>query len=744
MKNACMDLKRVMFVAHTFRVSPFTAREAYQRFYPAAHNGLTRAQFVHVMRESMNRGSGGDGEGLTDRGRELHRTFAIPDAPLDASQRPTPFKHAKAKSKLFVTAAWDRPGKADQGIVSQLADNIRSLESTIVLRESQKSTLAAASRFLDGSVTPRRISTASFIPSQRNLTMAARRPTTSDGRAVNMRGTGGNVMGLYGKTPFSRDQSGESGLATWNARTGGGSIKNPFSSVASTRPRTANEMGRTGKVKLGATASQEAESGRLSEDVENQSRALLDRIAARFRQMNLQRGDLLTPFQHYDAAGIGRISMDHARLAFAELDVSVSALAVREMATVAKALGPNDTVKYHILVGMLGSIKSGMQTLTKPPPPEGDSPAANTLSITGVPIDFGDALEQLAQATLQHRREVYWEAGGKPTARKRLTFGEQVRNLDQNHNGTCMPAELKPVLTDFGLSSKQANIICEYLTADNDKTASLGERGLIRYQLLLKMMHRETALRGKVAGWDSCPVFPVENLRSPKKVKVKTILDIQEPSERRRTGLASVYKKVTAHVMSTAKLRRAFEDFDHSNSGLLLLEEFQKALERVDVYLAEDETVILMEQLDPHKSGKVDYAKFIALMLPPEIVKEQDHVFGHSGGPESLNASLRAMADLTTEDVLKIFRDGCHWAMSKGPEQMKREYSMFKVSADAELTAADIKRFGQDFGLHLNERQCRALLSNIDAKNDGGIKFYHFMKAMLPQDAIVSEKAPKG
>ena len=75
---------------------------------------------------------------------------------------------------------------------------------------------------------------------------------------------------------------------------------------------------------------------------------------------------------------------------------------------------------------------------------------------------------------------------------------------------------------------------------------------------------------------------------------------------------------------------------------------------------------------------------------------------------------------------------------------MKREYSIFKVSGDAELTSADIKRFGQDFGLQLNERQCVALLSNIEAKNGGRIKFYRFMQAMLPQDALVSEGAPKG
>ena len=100
-KNAAMDLKNVMFLCHTFRVSPYKARDIYNRCYPHAQNGLTRPQFVHVMREAMNRGGGGDGEGLTDRGRDLHRTFAITDAPLDVTRRPTTGRSSiKPKPKL--------------------------------------------------------------------------------------------------------------------------------------------------------------------------------------------------------------------------------------------------------------------------------------------------------------------------------------------------------------------------------------------------------------------------------------------------------------------------------------------------------------------------------------------------------------------------------------------------------------------------------------------------------------------
>ena len=80
-------------------------------------------------------------------------------------------------------------------------------------------------------------------------------------------------------------------------------------------------------------------------------------------------------------------------------------------------------------------------------------------------------------------QEIYWAAGGKPNARAGRTFGEQVRELDVHRDGTCIPHELKSLLTSFGLSAPQADLICNYLVADNDKTCPLGERGLVRYQV---------------------------------------------------------------------------------------------------------------------------------------------------------------------------------------------------------------------------------------------------------------------
>jgi len=659
-KNSAMDLKAAMFVAHTFRLSPYTVRAQYNRLYPQAHSGLTRAQFVHVMREAMNKGGGGDGEGLTDRGRDLHRTFSILDAPLDADRRPKTGRQRQRKPPLTGSAG-RQTGKSEKQSTWQIADGIRSLESTLLLKETQAVTLTprGQSRFFEGSVTPRRISTAAFVPSQRNLTVAAKRPTTSDGRAANVRGSGGNVMGLFGDTSFSRDMFPVSPWNVWAARTGGSSAKNPFSPTVSTsRPRTAAEMGR-GALSFRAGAGAESaghELHTLSDRAEEQAKALLQSISTELRRRNVKRVDLLPAFEHFDSRRTGLVSLEHARTAFAELDFALSVSALREVATVSRALSSDDQVKYQLLVCLLSPVVTGEQKTHS-----GDAAVADK-----VPTDSGtspaglqDVLVQLSLAALAHRREAYWKAGGKPNARTDKTFGEQIRALDVNNDGTCLPFKLKAILSTFGLSGSQADLICNYLVEDNNKTCSLAQRGLIRYQLLLKMMHKETAQRGKVSGWDSCPVFPTESVHGNarrRNQKSKTMLDIPEPSERRRSGLAAVYKKMAAQVESAAQMRRVFEQLDPEHRNVLSLDDFHAALAKLCIRLEADESVILMEQLDPNGSGQVDYAKFIALMLPPDIVKEDSRVMrkGKQAGPESLKASMHAMTDLTTEEILKV------------------------------------------------------------------------------------------
>jgi len=398
-KNSAMDLKNVMFISHSFQASPFQAKEAYNRFYPTAHNGLTRSQFVHIMREAMSRSGGGEVGGLTDRGRSLHRTLAISDAPLDVSRCPVtlrPRAQLSVPTKLSVATGWGEEATAGNEVspVAHIADGIRSLESILVLRETQHGT---PSRFLQGSVTPRRISTASFVPSQRNLTMAAKRPTTSDGRAVVVRGCGGNNLGTYGRTAFTRDLFPVSPSTMWAARTGGSSAKNPFAPVASTRPRTAAEMGRTVKPKPGT---QEI----AAEDAEKQAQILLDHIATRLRQLKVQRVDVLRPFEHYDPTSSGQVSPKHAQLALAELDFTLSASAIRAVASVAGALGRNDTVNYNPLVGVISPSTTGKGIVSTESVVKRKVSKRNAISANGIPVDLGNLLEHLSWATLQHRQ----------------------------------------------------------------------------------------------------------------------------------------------------------------------------------------------------------------------------------------------------------------------------------------------------------------------------------------------------
>jgi Ca2+-binding EF-hand superfamily protein len=688
-KNGVMDLKNAMFLAHTFRVSPYTVREVYNRFYPGAHNGLTRPQFFHVMRTSMNMGGGSDGDGLTDRGRDLHRSFSITDAPLDASRLPT-----HLNPKLSVDSQSEGDTKADTGLVADIANGIRSLESTLVLRETQRGkplTPTMTSRFFQGSVTPRRISTACFVPSQRNLTMAARRPTTADERAFLIRGNGGNRLFNGGQTAFSREQYGESAWAGWVERTGKCSEINPFAPIAYTRPRTAAEMGRTVKVQEGTGAllgAQQTDS-ELSEDAERHSRTLIEKISTQLRRLNVQRVDALQPFEHFDVGGTGQVSLKHARIALAEIDVTLSLSAIREISTVLNALGKNDSVKYPILVGALCPVVTDTKSRTKVAfIPRNTSKrwcSDPSLSVTGMPLGVSDAFLNLANAT-QGVQEL---------------FADQLRVLDVHKTGRCNPAGVKDVLKAF-LSEAQAEMMCNYLVAENNKISLLSEHGLIQYSVLLRTMHKETALRKKAAG--ERPIFLKDGgsyTQKPKIPRAKTMLDIPEPSARRRTGLASVYKKMNSQVRSPSKLQMVFESVDTTLTGTVSLDSFHAVLEKLNIRLATDETIILMEQLDPQKTGKVVYAEFIALMFPPEIIRKDEQVFVPAKptfGPESLQASISSMAGLSNENILKILRDGCYRALAAGPEKIKQEYSIFRMPGDSEVTASDVKRFALDFG----------------------------------------------
>ena len=790
-KNVSMDIKNVMHISHTYRISPHVARDAYQRLYPHAHKGLTCAQFVRVMRQALGVAGGGDPSGLTDRCRDLHRLFSLPDAPGERPGTARPTENDMKRQLERAAGQHHSARNKDGDTTSAISNSIRDLESTIVLRETQRGapmTPSMTSRFFDSAVTPRRrLGTACFLPSRRNLTVVSKRPTTSDRRAGNVRGNGGNYMGLFGKTPYSVQTFGESPWETWAARAGEESAKYPFAPPPLAKmssacdaplwrskaalPGTAAQLSRTSKLENKGTV---IDAGAMSlqtltEDAADQARALIKHISARLRRQKVQHIDVLLPFEHYDPDKSGQVGVQHARVALAELDCILSESAVREMAAVADALGKSGGIRYHRLASVLSppdlpqaerKTKTALPgDVKKRPKTTMDGNRIEALSVQGLPADLGRAMAKLAKLASQHRQEINWQASKCRKIRTLKTFGEQVRALDYTNDGTCQPVELKTVMTTIGLPPKQADVICDYFVGDNNKCSPLGERGLIRYVVLLNMMHRQMSSQGLVAASDSCPVFPTESVRTKAKLekaqKSKTIGNIPEPSERRRLGLGAVYKKVNAEVESTAKLRTIFEASDPSNTGSVSLDAFQRALEQVCVRLTEDETTILMEQLDKHDTGQVEYSKFFALMLPPSLLKEDaigykslisaftHPIFGKNTGPESLTKSMEAMKNLPTEDILKIFKDGCKEALAKGPERLRREHCMFRLPGDTQVTKREVQRFAQDFGLHLTSEQCSGLLRAMHTESNGASNLLDFMKLVLPKDANVKQGRPR-
>lgn len=54
-RNSAMDLKTLLFVASNFRTDPAKVKEVYNRSYSGLQKGLTRAQFMGVMRQALGR-----------------------------------------------------------------------------------------------------------------------------------------------------------------------------------------------------------------------------------------------------------------------------------------------------------------------------------------------------------------------------------------------------------------------------------------------------------------------------------------------------------------------------------------------------------------------------------------------------------------------------------------------------------------------------------------------------------------
>jgi hypothetical protein len=159
-RNGSMGVKSLNFVAQHFNISYESVHRVCKKYHQAAmldpSFALTFPQFTQIMREALGKTAGGDLDRTSDQARELARTFTIYDA---TGTTPGRLRTARAKlprmqAKEVENSTWG-PQDDDRG---------RTPLDT-------------------GLVTPRRLKTASFLPTTLNMTWAGRNTSRIHGES---------------------------------------------------------------------------------------------------------------------------------------------------------------------------------------------------------------------------------------------------------------------------------------------------------------------------------------------------------------------------------------------------------------------------------------------------------------------------------------------------------------------------------------------------------------------------------
>lgn len=191
-QNSSMGLEALNFVAQHYNISYDTVQRVCRKYYQEEmldpSFNLTFPQFLQLMREALGKSGGGDlKHGTADQARDLARSFQIYEATCA-----TPRRGGSAKIKL---------PSMPPAEIEDLSWGPRPESSVLGLSRGRTP--------LDtGLVTPRRLKTASFLPTTLNLTASARR--TGDSHLLFANGPLRNLTSASG--PHGYDMEG-----TWKS-----------------------------------------------------------------------------------------------------------------------------------------------------------------------------------------------------------------------------------------------------------------------------------------------------------------------------------------------------------------------------------------------------------------------------------------------------------------------------------------------------------------------------------------------
>ncbi|KAL1815105.1 hypothetical protein DCAR_0519334 [Daucus carota subsp. sativus] len=161
--------------------------------------------------------------------------------------------------------------------------------------------------------------------------------------------------------------------------------------------------------------------------------------------------------------------------------------------------------------------------------------------------------------------------------------------------------------------------------------------------------------------------------------------------DRNHTNLTSSNTELTLHFprMEADELRKVFEMFDHNGDGRITKQELNESLEKMGIFIPDQELTQMIEKIDVNNDGCVDIDEFGDLYQNIMNTREEE-------------------------------------------EDMKEAFSVFDQNGDGFITVDELKSVLASLGLKQGrtEEDCKTMIMKVDVDGDGRVNFNEF-KAMM-------------
>ncbi|KAK1386811.1 calmodulin-like protein 3 [Heracleum sosnowskyi] len=141
--------------------------------------------------------------------------------------------------------------------------------------------------------------------------------------------------------------------------------------------------------------------------------------------------------------------------------------------------------------------------------------------------------------------------------------------------------------------------------------------------------------------------------------------------------------------MDADELRKVFEMFDHNGDGRITKQELNESLEKMGIFIPDQELSQMIEKIDVNKDGCVDIDEFGDLYQTIMNTREEE-------------------------------------------EDMKEAFSVFDQNGDGFITVDELKSVLASLGLKQGrtEEDCKTMIMKVDVDGDGRVNFNEFKQMM--------------